>query len=343
MKLSHVLLALSLLVSTAYSYNDGKDYQNDTDLPNTQLVVHRAPNVNLSVTNYGFLGSQGGDIDDFEGYFDPAPGAMFPAGSNLDYLFQGAIWIGAVIDTVDQNGNPILDTLVSIGNDGWWGNIFELYPEEYPGGAIWRDQVIADEEIFAEYYDTCTGVFVVPDPNDQRPHIPLGLKVTQHTKAWSSTDFNEFIILDYVIENIGSRYLHDTWIGIYYDGDVWHYSQGGQQGAQDDICGYVQHGDYGIGWIADNDGEPDQGVFDYRSPRNVLGLTLLGSTAPGLETNFNWWISNVNSAYDWGPQLVANYQGPFPGGGDGTPGGDKAKYFVMSNGEHDYGQTIPGF
>jgi hypothetical protein len=69
-----------------------------------------------------------------------------------------------------------------------------------------------------------------------------------------------------------------------------------------------------------------------------LGLTLLGSTAPGLETNFNWWISNVNSAYDWGPQLVANYHGPFPGGGDGTPGGDKAKYFVMSNGEHDYGQ-----
>jgi len=338
MKVSHVLLALALLVSAAYSYNDGKDYQIVTDLPNTQLVVHRAPNVNLSVTNYGFLGSQGGDIEDFEGIFDPAPGAMFPAGSDLDYLFQGAIWIGAEIDTVDQNGNPVLDTLVSIGNDGWWGDIFELYPEEYPGGAIWRDQVIADEEIYAEYYDTCTAPFVVPDPNDQRPHIPLGLKITQHTKAWSSPDFNEFIILDYIIENIGSRYLHNTWVGIYYDGDVWHYSQGGQQGAQDDICGYVQHGDYGIGWIADNDGEPADTVFDDLSPTGVLGLTLLGSSAPGLETNFNWWISNVNVAYDWGPQLVANYPGPFPGGGNGTPGGDKAKYFVMSNGEHDYGQ-----
>ena len=338
MKASHVLLALLLLVSAAYSYDDGKDYQNVTDLPNTQLVVHRAPNINLSVTNFGFLGSQGGEFEDIEGYFDPAPGAMFPAYSDLDYLFQGAIWVGAEIDTIDQYGNPILDTLVSIGNDGWWGNIFELYPEEYPGGAIWRDQVIADEEIHAVYYDTLTGTLIVPDPNDQRPHIPLGLKITQHTKAWSSPDYNEFIILDYIIENIGSRYLHNTWIGIYYDGDVFHYEQGGQQGAQDDICGYTQHGDYGIGWIVDNDGQPDDTVFNYLSPTGVLGLTLLGSTAPGLETNFNWWISNVNSSYDWGPQLVTNYQGPFPGGGDGTPGGDKAKYFVMSNGEHDYGQ-----
>jgi hypothetical protein len=338
MRIYRVLPALFMIVATAYSFNDGKDYQNVTDLPNTQLVVHRAPNINLSVTNFGLLGSQDGEYYDFEGYFDPAPGAMFPAYSNLDYLFQGCIWVGAEIDTVDQNGNPVLDTLVSIGNDGWWGNIFELWPEEYPGGAIWRDQVIADEEIHAEYTDTLTGTLVVPDPNDQRPHIPLGIKITQHSRAWSSPDFNEFIILDYIIENIGPRYLHNTWVGIYYDGDVWHYSEGGQVGAQDDICGYVQHGDYGIGWIADNDGNPDDTLFNDLSPTGVLGLTLLGSTAPGLETNFNWWISNVVSSYDWGPQLQANYHGPFPGGGEGTPGGDKAKYFVMSNGEHDYGQ-----
>jgi hypothetical protein len=304
MKSSHVLLALSLLVSAAYSYNDGKDYQENSDQPATQLVVHRAPNINLSVTNYGFLGSQGGDIDDFEGIFDPAPGAMFPAYSDLDYLFQGAIWVGAEIDTVDQYGNPVLDTLVSIGNDGWWGSVFELFPPI--GGAIWRDQIISDEDILALYNDTCTGYFVVPDPIDQRPHIPLGIEITQYTKAWSSPDYNELIILDYIIENIGPRYLHNTWIGIYYDGDVLHYSQGGQQGAQDDICGYTQHGDYGIGWIVDNDGQPDDTVFNELSPTGVLGLILLGSTAPGLETNFNWWISNVNSAYDWGPQLVAN-------------------------------------
>ncbi len=342
MRISLILLTSLMIYSTAFGLDNGKNNRLITDLPNTQLMVHRAPNINFSVTNFGFLGSQAGEFEDVEGYFDRAPGAMFPAGSDLDYLFQGAIWIGSVIeyDSVDQNGNPItvFDTLVSIGNDGWWGNIFEMFPEEAPNGAMWRDQTIADEEIYAEYYDTCTASFVVPDPNDQRDHIPLGLKITQQSMAWSSPDFNEFIILNYIIENIGIGQLHDTWVGIYYDGDVWSYSQGGQQGAQDDICGYVERGNHGIGWIADNDGDPDQGAFDYRSLRGVLGMTLLGSTAPGLETNFNWWISNVNSVYDWGPQLQVNYTGPFPGGGNGTPGGDKAKYKVMSNGEHDYGQ-----
>jgi len=41
---------------------------------------------------------------------------------------------------------------------------------------------------------------------------------------------------------------------------------------------------------------------------------------------------------DWGPQKQDNYHGPFPGGGNGTPGGDAARYFVMANGEHDYDQ-----
>jgi hypothetical protein len=302
-------------------------------------MVHRWPNINFSVTNFGFLGSREGQFGDTEEFFDPAPGAMFPAGSDLDYLFQGAIWIGAEIDTVDQNGNPVVDTLVSVGADGWWGNVYELWPGDRPGGAMWRDNITADEEIYAVYFDTTIRNYPYWDPNDQRPHIPLGLKITQQTKAWSSPDFNEFIILDYIIENIGARFLHNIWIGFYYDGDVWHYSQGGHWGVQDDICGYVQRGDYGIGWIADNDGQPDgDTLFNELSPIGVTGLILLNSTAPGLETNFNWWISNINSFYDWGPQLVANYQGPFPGGGDGTPGGDKAKYSVMSNGEHDYGQ-----
>ncbi|UCE67342.1 MAG: T9SS type A sorting domain-containing protein [Candidatus Zixiibacteriota bacterium] len=338
MSLSHVLLALLLPVSTAYGLNNNKDYPIITSLPNTQLLVHLEPNINLSVTNYGILGPYGIVGPDTAEHSETIPGAMFPAGSDLDYLYFGAIWIGAEIDTIDQYGNPVLDTLVSVGTDGWWGNIMELFPEEAPGGGIWREEVMADEEIYGVYYDTCVGTFVVPDPNDQRPHIPLGLKIIQHSFGWSSPGYHDFVILEYFIENIGARYLHNAWIGVYWDGDVFHYSEGGAAGATDDLCGYVQNGNYKIAWLADNDGQPYDGVFDYRSPTGVIGLTLLGSSISGLRTNFNWWISNINSNFDWGPQLIENYNGPFPGGGKGTPGGDKAKYRVMSNGEHDYGQ-----
>ncbi|UCC79821.1 MAG: T9SS type A sorting domain-containing protein [Candidatus Zixiibacteriota bacterium] len=338
MKASHMLLALFLLSSASYSLNNNKNYPTITSLPNAQLLVHLEPNINLSVTNYGILGPYGIVGPDTTGYSETIPGAVFPAGSDLEYLYFGAIWIGAEIDTVDQYGNPILDTLVSVGTDGWWGNVMELFPEEAPGGGMWREEVMADEEIYGVYYDTCVSTLVVPDPNDQRPHIPLYLKITQHSFGWSSPGYHDFIIIDYIIENIGARYLHNTWIGIYWDGDVFHYSEGGAAGAIDDLCGYVQNGNYKIAWLADNDGQPYDSVFDYRSPTGVMGLTLLGSSTPGLETNFNWWISNINSNFDWGPQLIVNYNGPFPGGGRGTPGGDKAKYRVMSNGEHDYGQ-----
>jgi hypothetical protein len=342
MRLYTVLLMLSIFASATYGSNYHQSRPTLTNLPNTQLFVHRFPNINLSVTNFGFLGSQEGELGDTEGIFDPAPGAMFPAYSDIEYLFQGAIWIGAEIDTLDQFGNPIIDTVVSVGIDGWWGNIFELYPEEAPGGGMWRDENIADEEIYAEYYDTCTGAFVVPDPIDQRPHIPLGLKITQHSFGWSSPGYNDFIVVNYVMENIWSRYLHNVWVGIYWDGDVFHYDTSPFYGSIDDISGFIERGNQGIAWLADNDGDPNDinepGYFDYRSPTDVLGLTLISSTAPGLETNFNWWVSNVNSNFDWGPQRIENYTGPFPCGGKGTPCGDKAKYKVMSNGEHDYGQ-----
>ena len=73
-----------------------------------------------------------------------------------------------------------------------------------------------------------------------------------------------------------------------------------------------------------------------------MGMFLLGTSEANIQTNFNWWISNVNASYDWGPQLQSNFDiwGTFPGGGRGTPGGDVAKYQLMSNGERDYDQAF---
>jgi hypothetical protein len=315
----------------------------EAQLPDTQLRVHRTSDILFSVTNFGLIGSQDGEFSDEEGFFPVAPGAEYPAYSNIDYLFQGALWIGAAIDTINSQGQPILDTLVSIGNDGWWGQLFELFPPLPGTTSMWRDSTLADEEIYAIYSDTITNPsLVTPDPNDMRPHIPLGVTVHQHSLGWRSPGRNDIFIINYLIENIGSRLLHDVWLGLYYDGDVYHSSEnpyGSEQGAQDDICGFIEHGgNRGIAWLADNDGQPYNGQYDYRSPTGVMGMELL-YPLEGTQTNFNWWISNVNAPLDWGPRLIENGTDPFPGGGLGTPGGDKAKYKVMSNGEHDYDQA----
>ncbi len=333
-------------------------------LPNTQLRVHDVGKIWLSVTNFGFFGSQGGDYEDASGKYEPAPGCEFPGGSNLDYLFQGALWIGAEIeyDSTDAFGNPItvFDTLVSIGNDGWWGNIFELFPAEAPEGEITvrslrpsnvypygdTTDAISEQDYIAVYSDTSTGSFVVNDPNDQRAHIPLGIEIEQRSYAWSYEYAEDFVLLDFDITNIGTNNINKVWLGMYIDADVYHTSISGQVGAQDDICGFdsiyvTLAGDttrINTAWIADNDGDPASGAFDHTAPRGLSGVRVVRAPGDSVEFGFNWWISNVNPVYDWGPQLAANYDGPFPGGGNGTPGGDKAKYKVMSNHEFDYDQ-----
>lgn len=343
---------------------------------NEQLRVHRVSNVEFSITNYGIIGSQGQDeTDPLTG--EPAPSCEFPAGSNFDYLFQGSLWIGAtvVLDTV--NYPDVLDTLVSIGNDGWWGNIFEMFPGTLPNGEILmlsirgvnvtpyadtmgvhtdlppgRDTLFAvsEQDFIAVYTDTIVAG-LTPDPNDGRNHIPLWLRIVQKSYSWSYEYAEDFILIDFEIENLGNKPLNDVWIGLYVDGDVLHMSEdpyGGGQGAQDDICGFRHYvsssGDSTeilTAYIADNDGQPYGGVWDiYLSPRGVSGCRVVQSPDPDITYAFNWWISNVNSELDWGPQHDTNFAkwGIFPGGGKGTPGGDRAKYQVMSNGEFDYDQ-----
>jgi len=308
-----------------------------TDIPDVQLRVHSQSNIDFSVTNFGVIGSQGGNYPDEEGNFSEAPGAEFPPDSDIDYLFQGALWAGAI---TDLDGDPnTLDTLVSTGNDGWWEVMELLPPPEGDFVSMWRDSTMGDEEIWSVFFDTTTDPqYVLPDPNEIRPHIPLGLQITRQSIGWRSPVFNELFILNYYIENIYDRELNDLWIGLFYDGDVF-YRGNWLPGEEDDICGFTPYQDHGLAWIIDNDGDVISGGFDYRSPRGIMAMQFLGSSQGDLDVNFNWWISNVNAAYDWGPQLQENYQGQYPGGGLGTPGGDAAKYRVMSNGETDYDQA----
>jgi hypothetical protein len=327
------ILPFLLWVSAAYGAALKDSGHITTQAPNYMLKVHRASNIHFTITNFGHIGNAHDLPDPDTG--ELAPGAEFPAGSGIDYLFLGALWIGAEIDTIYQ-GNPILDTLVSVGADGWFSIASELLPPPEGEESLWEEEIFGDEEFFAVFSDTLTDPQYVPTG-----HIPLGLKITRNSLCWSSPDYDQLFFLNYYLENIGQRYLHNAWIGIYYDGDVWHeseYPYGPEEGAQDDLCGYIQHGDYGIAWIADNDGQPYDGAYDHRSPRNVMGMILIDASETGVQTNFNWWISNTNPELDWGPQLLENFHGPFPPGGYGTPGPDWTKYFVMSNGERDYGQ-----
>jgi len=157
--------------------------------PFPQQRVHRVTLVNACMTNWGFIGSQMRDLKESRGgCFNPnpnqelpAPSFEFPVGSGLEYLFQGAIWIGAKIN----------DTIyTSVGCDGWFG-VYELWPMGEPQGAIierstnpmvpcYSPDATSQQDMIAVYTDTSVDM---PnwDPWDNRPHHPLNVKISQKT------------------------------------------------------------------------------------------------------------------------------------------------------------------
>jgi len=333
--------------------------------PLTQTRVHKVGNMWLSITNFGQIGSSGRSYRDLCTGL-PAPSWEFPAGSGIDYLYWSALWIGAVVNDTD--------TLVSVGHDGW-NNVQEFYPTST--GAIvartirdggfqqdncfipYSDSANSELDYKAVYYDTLKVNYFGPlDPIDGR-HKPLNLEVTQKSYSWSYEYANDFVLLDFLIKNIGATKLNKMYIGFYLDFDAYNSDFDGG-GYTDDIAGFKLslpsaydprfEDTVNIAWGADNDGLSSNGaegippVFkDYISPTGVIGTRVLNS--PGRsEYSFNWWVSNGNPALDFGPWTQENFArrpSLFPPNGQlGTPEGDHSKYFIMSNNEFDYDQIF---
>jgi hypothetical protein len=307
--------------------------------PCIQQQLHTESNLLLSISNYGV----------FE-RFRPTwpttpeeifPSAQFPAGSDLDYLFLGTIWVGGVVEG---------ETLVSVGADGWILN-YEMFPAPCPNGNIVKMENYGDQEFLAEYTDTLvnTGSY---DPYDNRPQKPLNIEITQHSYSWMSPPYDDFVLLDYKIKNIGNKHISQAYVGFYMDTDIlW---VGNSRGYMDDVTGFIKSVEapegprkINLAWAADNDGDLVQGQITSHSPIGVFGFKLLGSSNPAPNLSYNWWVSDGSDPVnlDFGPWRKSNWDlwaknyGTWCEGGKGTPCGDRAKYFLMSNEEFDYDQV----
>lgn len=333
----------------------GKMTADSTTEPYTTIGVHNIGEIGLTVTNMGQIGTGylGGNV------IDPrtgltAPNCEYPLGSNNEYLFGGAFWVGAVVGE---------DTLVSVGADGWWMTS-ELWPDVWPDGdIIYRsifgpdaENAVSEQDFIAVYTDTLTDpAYVIDDPIDG-PHIPLNIKVTQRSYAWSGPYTEDFVIFDYAIENIGSEILEKVYFGVLVDGDV--IKRTNPEGCLDDICGFRHTVESPLGcgfadtinlaWIADNDGRwnTESCPFNENSLTAVTGVRILRVPSDSVNISFNYWFSNSNPVLDWGPRKQETTEDPFHDFGSfpneqfGTPTGDHNKYYIMSHPEIDYDQLF---
>ena len=323
-----------------------------SDRPIVEYAAHNRGNIQLAVGNNGTFGTEGRTIP------DPLTGqaiasCVYPKGSEIVFLWVGALWIGAIVGR---------DTLVSCADEDWY-QTYEFWPDPKPAGDFimqsidinsenYSPDAYSEEDFTCYYTDTVTDPGLVQyDPVDQRPHRPLNIKVYQKTMAWSYSYADDFILFDYEIENIGMEDLREVYIGIFVDGDVWHTTRNGPEGWNDDIVGFYRTHkittDNGceyidtvnIAFTADNDGDPENGSWDYRSTLGVVGAKVVRTPSDSLKYSYNWWIMNYgDAARDFGPRQQSTEGDPFRPLRNrlGTPTGDANKYYLLRHEEFDY-------
>lgn len=327
-----------------------------TALPNLDQCTHKTGRLWFTVTNYGVLGNQRNVFlrDCLTGGLTSS--AEFPGGSNVEYLLQGALWIGGIVGE---------DTLTSIGNDGWV-NIREMFPDADAAGNIIRrsarkesphysPEAVSDQDFIAVYYDTLTDPRLVTsvDPEDGKRFKPLGLKIEERSYSWAAGWGQDWVLLDYTITNIGKKPIKQAYVGIFMDPDIGK-DNGGRATYLDDYCALQAMdplsdcaGDtINVAYAYDNDGDPEPGDdfgLSAKNPTAALGVRLLragqalrpnGTLAA--KTSFNWWVADSSRILDWGPQMTPGRASTF--GGRGQPMGDAMRYYYLSNQESDYDQ-----
>lgn len=341
-----------------------------TALPNLEQCTHKTGRLWFTVSNYGIFGNRR------EFFFEdcltglPASSAEFPGGSKIEYLFQGGLWIGGIVGK---------DTLTSIGTDGWV-NIRELFPDggakgniirrsARPSSPFYSPDAVSDLDLIAVYYDTLKDPRLVstPDPEDGKPHKPLGLKIEQKSYSWAASWGQDWVLLDFTITNLGPEPIKKAHVGLLFDHDVGH-TEEGRLTEKDDYCGFrdttflsIAGGNYGridpsflvctetlnIVYAYDNDGDPEPGddfSLSSKNPTAAFGVRFLRAKEPirlftfPAPLSFNWWVADSLRLLDWGPQKTPGRTSIF--GGRGQPAGDAMRYHYLSNREIDYDQYL---
>ena len=332
--------------------------------PTIQYKYHDVGNIWITSTNFGFFGNAG----NWKIYGKNFPSCEFPGGSHEDYLFQGAVWIGAIIQTSDTTA----DTLVSVGADGWQREN-EFWPTKADSDTILERSIrdpgsgaVSEEDFYMAYTDD----FVVNA--SPAGHRAMGLRMEQADYAWSYTYNQDFLFYKFDIINIGTNLLSKLYFGVYIDADVGPWGPDyDYPKSQDDITGFRRWRDnsdtlWGAGyydslgnpientpkiadpnelinlaWVADFDGdkEPDPGLPEHPLNRD-WPVSADGATGtrilypPPEQVSYNWWVGNMDDTKDWGPAVSSD-----PSDVEGTPDGDVNKYKILANGYFDPDQV----
>ncbi|MDH7516632.1 MAG: hypothetical protein QHI48_12255 [Bacteroidota bacterium] len=244
--------------------------------------------IRLTITNYGTLG---------HGFnrWPQQPNCEYPAGSGIEHLFEGGLWIGGFrggrgpfVSTGAVDVSSVRDIAAGFEFTNAPGAL-TIERSSLPDSRYYSSDAVSHQDFVALFTDSNT---VIPGTSTKIPEHenPLGVVVRMESYAWNFSFAENFVILRYRITNASGTTLDSLYVGLWIDMVVRNtnmspprgsafFARGGN-GYIDSMC---------TAYEFDVDGDP--GFTD-----SYIGLSLLGTTPTSLQGGgsrlpvvFNTW------------------------------------------------------
>ena len=155
--------------------------------PAQEIRVHDVGNFWFAFSNFG----QYGDPN------DNFPSGEWPAGSGVWYIWEGRFWIGA-----------------EVGGEKYVSHC------DYSAGFEWEASDGSSFYLGTGPKAIQDGLVYFDDLAELSGHTPLGLRIAQHSLAWSLPDYDDFIVFLYEIKNVSGGPLNGVYVSYVFDNDV---------------------------------------------------------------------------------------------------------------------------
>ncbi len=261
-------------------------------------------NIGLYITNSGTFGRP-----DVRNTPTGEPSMEYPINSGIEHLFEGGIWIGALVD-----GQYLVSTSAKDAASGYTTGLagYEFTAEIgntiqqrslLTGSDFFSFNAISHEDMLIDFSDknvVVPGTLITIADHTQ----PLNADVHLETYAWNYSFADYFVIFNYSITNSSPNVWDSVWCGMWSDIVVRNVNVSTDFGSA-----FFSHGGYGFidtfytNYGFDIDGDP--GFTNSYGAIQFLGIewrdqfihpnnnsNLIANGYPAADVNSNFWIFN---------------------------------------------------
>jgi len=181
-----------------------------------------ASNVRLTINNLGMIGNA------FKGSYDDInlryPSCEYPAGSRIDHLFQGGLWIGAKVgdNTIVSTGAVSSSGGYSAGASGYeftanQGSSIRVRSNLLDNTQFYTPEAVSHQDFVSDFTDKNIKIPGTDILINNLESGPLGADVHFEAYNWGFGFANFFVILNFKIKNSSNQPWENVHIGYWSD------------------------------------------------------------------------------------------------------------------------------